>query len=106
MLPSVVIYSLYTGMVFTSGYLEPLTTPVYRLPKAFLIHYLFGFSLCVGGNLFIYPVLTSRMTFLVHAQTPKHHSSAFLIVLGHVHGISDICKQYPKSPQATAGKLP
>ena len=55
-MPSVVIYSLFPGTVFTGGYLQP---PVYHLPKSFLIHYLLAFSLVVGGNLLVYPVITS-----------------------------------------------
>jgi hypothetical protein len=77
MLPSVVIYSLYTGMVFTNGYLQPLTTPVYHLPKEFLIHYLLAFALVVGGNLFIYPVITSRMAFLVLPPKPEYYFLRF-----------------------------
>jgi hypothetical protein len=77
MMPSVVIYSLYTGMVFTGGYLQPLSTPVYYLPKEFLIHYLFAFSLVVGGNLLLYPVITSRMAFLVPPPKPEQYFRRF-----------------------------
>jgi hypothetical protein len=77
MMPSVVVYSLYTGMVFTGGYLQPLSTPVYHLPKAFLIHYLFAFALVVGGNLLIYPVITSRMAFLVRPPKPEYYFLRF-----------------------------
>ena len=104
-MPSVVIYSLFLGTVITGGYLQPLSMLVYHLPKSFLIRYFLAFSLIVGGNLLIYPIITAQMAFLIKHPPNPNTISSDSDMLDLIHGISNSSKQRPKNPQSTVEKL-
>jgi Putative ER transporter, 6TM, N-terminal len=64
MLISSIIYSIFTNVTFTLGYIAPEQAPVYAVPKMFLRNFLVAFALALGVNLVVLPV-TSRTLFLV-----------------------------------------
>lgn len=61
---AIINYTIFTNVCFTTAYIQPPTTPVYLLPKSFLIDYLLALGLAFAVNVVIFPV-TSRTVFMV-----------------------------------------
>lgn len=61
---AIINYTLFTNVCFTTAYTEPVTMPIYFLPKVILIDYLIALALAFAVNVIIFPV-TSRTVFMV-----------------------------------------
>ena len=58
----IINYAIFTNAALTTAYTQPLTTPIWTLPKQLLIDYLIAIGLAFGVNVLIFP-LTSRAVF-------------------------------------------
>jgi len=83
MMISVVNYTIFSNVCFTTAYFFPDSMPLWFLPRILLVDYLLAIGIATGVHFIVLPT-TSRTVFLVY-------SSGLSLILGVLCRVLDVC---------------